>query len=102
MQTEGYCPGTLDFKAIRQKTGAFADLDEEIEIIGFVNCGGCPGKKALSQAKKLIKRGADTIIFTSCIQRGTPKREACPYAQEMKEQITQELGKKVRILDFSH
>ena len=23
MQTEDYCPGTADFKAIREKTGAF-------------------------------------------------------------------------------
>lgn len=45
MQTEDYCPGTADFKAIKEKLGVFSDIDEEIEIIGFINCGGCPGKR---------------------------------------------------------
>ncbi len=45
MQTEDYCPGTTDFKAIREKTGVFEGVEEEIELIGFINCGGCPGKK---------------------------------------------------------
>jgi len=47
MQTEDYCPGTADFKAIRNKTGIFENVDEDIEIIGFINCGGCPGKKSI-------------------------------------------------------
>lgn len=42
MQTEDFCPGTADFKSIQKRVGAFADIEEEIEIIGFVNCGGCP------------------------------------------------------------
>lgn len=42
MQTEDYCPGTADFKAIKEKSGVFSDIDEEIEIIGFISCGGCP------------------------------------------------------------
>ncbi len=47
MQTEDYCPGTTDFKVIREKSGAFADIQEDIEIVGFINCGGCPAKKAV-------------------------------------------------------
>ena len=31
MQTEDFCPGTSDFKAIREKTGAFEGIDENIE-----------------------------------------------------------------------
>ena len=46
MQTEDYCPGTTDFKAIREKTGVFEGVEEEIALIGFIKCGGCPGKKA--------------------------------------------------------
>ena len=37
MQTEDYCPGTTDFKVIRERKGAFAGITEEIEIIGFCN-----------------------------------------------------------------
>ena len=31
MQTEDYCPGTTDFRAIREKTGVFAGVEEDIE-----------------------------------------------------------------------
>jgi hypothetical protein len=47
MQTEDYCPGTTDFKMIREKKGGFENIKEDIEIVGFINCGGCPGKKAV-------------------------------------------------------
>ena len=40
MQTEDYCPGTTDFKFIREKKGAFEGVEGDIEIIGFINCGG--------------------------------------------------------------
>lgn len=69
MQTEDYCPGTTDFKMINNRMGAFQDVVEDIEIIGFVNCGGCPGKKAVLRAKELVKRGADTLVFASCMAR---------------------------------
>ena len=35
MQTEDYCPGTSDFKAIKAKTGVFEGVSEDIEIIGY-------------------------------------------------------------------
>lgn len=38
MQTEDYCPGTSDFKAIRERKGAFKDThQEDIGIIVRVN-----------------------------------------------------------------
>ena len=46
-QTEDYCPGSGCFKAVGNRKGAFAEANEDIEIIGFANCGGCPGKKAV-------------------------------------------------------
>ena len=46
MQTEDFCPGTTDFKVIHEKRGAFENAEGTIEIIGFINCGGCPGKKS--------------------------------------------------------
>ena len=67
MQTEDFCPGTTDFRMIREKKGAFEGVEEDIEIIGFINCGGCPGKKAVLRARELVNRGADSIAFASCI-----------------------------------
>lgn len=102
MQIEDFCPGTGDFKAIRNKTGVFADVEEEIEIVGFTNCGGCPGKKAVLRARELVKRGADTIAFASCIQKGTPIGYPCPFAKKMKSIIENDLGDSVRLLDYTH
>ena len=81
MQTEDFCSGTTDFKMVREHAGAFADVpaDEPIDIVGFCNCGGCPGKKAVLRARKLVERGADTIVFASCIQKGNPIGYPCPF-----------------------
>ena len=46
MQTEDYCPGSRDFRTIRERKGAFMGEDD-IQLVGFINCGGCPGKKAV-------------------------------------------------------
>lgn len=102
MQTEDYCPGTTDFRAIREKTGVFAGVEENIEIVGFTNCGGCPGKRAFLRAKELVKRGADTIAFASCIRKGTPIGYPCPFADKMKELVARGAGEGVRLLDYTH
>ena len=101
MQTEDYCPGVADFKAIREHTGSFQGEDN-IEIVGFINCGGCPGKKAVLRARLLVGQGADTIAFASCIQKGTPIGYPCPFAKKMKELVQKEVGDSVRILDYTH
>lgn len=102
MQTEDFCPGTNDFKMIRERKGGFAGIEENIEIIGFINCGGCPAKKAVFRARELVKRGADTIAFASCIQKGTPIGYPCPFAQKMKSLIQKDLGDSIRIIDATH
>ncbi len=102
MQTEDYCPGTTDFRVIRERKGAFAGITEEIEIIGFCNCGGCPGKKSVLRARELVRRGADTIAFASCIQKGTPLGYPCPFAKKMKTIIENELPESIRFLDYTH
>ena len=102
MQTEDFCPGTTDFRMIREKKGAFEGVEEDIEIIGFINCGGCPGKKAVLRARELVHRGADSIAFASCIQKGTPIGYACPFAKRMKDVIQNDLGDGIRLIDYTH
>ncbi len=102
MQTEDYCPGTKDFQVIRDKQGAFAEVAEDIEIVGFTNCGGCPAKKSILRARELVRRGAEAIAFASCIQKGTPIGYPCPFAKKMKELIQRDLGDKVRFFDYTH
>lgn len=91
MQTENYCPGNRDFKAIRERKGAFSDVDD-IELVDFINCGGCPGKKAVLRAKSLVSQGADTIAFASCIQKGTLIGYPYPFAKRMKDLVQNAVG----------
>lgn len=102
MQTEDFCPGTMDFKMIAERKGAFEDVTEPIEIVGFINCGGCPGKKSVLRVRELVKRGADTIALASCITRGNPIGYACPHAEKMLELVKKEAGEAVNVLDFTH
>ena len=44
MQTEDYCPGSRDFRTIRERKGAF-EGEDDIQLVGFINCGGCLGKR---------------------------------------------------------
>ena len=75
---------------------------EQIEIVGFISCGGCPGKKTVLRAKELVKRGADTIAFASCIKKGTPIGFPCPFAKKMMEAVSNAVGEDVEILDYTH
>ena len=88
MQTEDYCPGTADFRAVSQKTGAFAE-------------SGCPGKKTVLRVRELVRRGADAIALASCISKGTPIGYPCPFAQKMKELIARE-APDIRIIEYTH
>lgn len=31
------------FKAINEKAGSFKSIEDEIEVVGILGCGGCPG-----------------------------------------------------------
>ena len=87
---------------MREKTGAFAGTEEEIVLIGFANCGGCPGKRAVLRTRELVRRGADTIAFASCISKGTPIGYPCPFAKRMRDLVQKEVGDSVRILEYTH
>jgi len=102
MQTEDMCPGTTDFIVMREKKGAFEDVEGDIELIGVNTCGGCPGKKAVTRAARMVRWGADTIVLASCITKGTPVGFSCPHAQAIKEAIVKRLGDSVRIIDYTH
>ena len=102
MQTEDMCPATTDLKVIKEKKCAFEGVEGEIEIIGINTCGGCPGKKAVTRAAEMVKRGADTIALASCITKGNPIGFACPHATVMKEAMEKKLGPDIEIIDYTH
>ena len=102
LQTEDMCPATTCFKVMNTKKLAFEGITEDIEIIGVNTCGGCPGKKAVTRAAEMVKRGADTIVLASCITKGTPIGFPCPNAERMKAAIEKKVGHAINIIDYTH
>jgi predicted metal-binding protein len=100
-QTEDMCPGTTDFKVASQGKLAFEHIGP-VEIVGFVSCGGCPGKRAVVRAKMMVDRGAEIIAFASCISKGNPIGFPCPHYTIMKAAIVKMIGTDIEIIDYTH
>ena len=100
-QTEDMCPGTTCLKVATRGKLAFEEFGE-CEIIGFITCGGCPGKRAVPRAQMLVDRGAEIIAFATCVFKGTPIGFSCPFAETMKEAIRRKVGEDIKIIDYTH
>ena len=100
-QTEDICPGTTDFKVAPLGELGFESIGPA-ENIGFVSCGGCPGKRAVARAKVMVDRGAEAIAFASCISRGNPIGMACPHYALMEAAIAKKLGPDIPLLSYTH
>ena len=100
-QTEDMCPGITDFKVAASGTCAFEETGP-VEIVGFVSCGGCPGKRAVSRAKMMVDRGAEVIVFASCMRNGNPIGFPCPHFDMIKDAVGKALGSRARVIDWTH
>lgn len=99
--TEDLCPGAMDFKIAGEGTFAFAETGP-VEIVGFLSCGGCCGKKAVARAGMMVDRGAEVIVFTSCMKMGKPIGFPCPHFAAIREAVARKLGPDIRIIDWTH
>lgn len=99
--TEDMCPGSTDFKVAREGEGAFAETGP-VEIVGFLSCGGCSGKKAITRARMLVERGAEAIAFASCMKNGNPIGSPCPHFAAIKGTVEKRLDPSIKIIDWTH
>jgi predicted metal-binding protein len=100
-QTEDMCPGTADFKVAYEGKITFAETGPA-KIVGFVSCGGCPCKRAVSRAMMMIERGAEAIVLASCISKGNPINFPCPHYEEMKKSIAEKILPGKKIIEWTH
>jgi len=100
-QTEDICSGTHDFKVVSQGSKAFEELGPA-EVVGFVSCGGCPGKRAVTRAKVMVSRGLDVIAFASCISKGNPIEFRCPHYASIKDSVTKAVGSDIQFIEYTH
>lgn len=100
-QTEDMCPGNTDFKVAKEGKMAFESTGP-VEVIGFVSCGGCPGKRAVTRGKLMVDRGADAIVIASCISKGNPIGYPCPHYEHIKNALKKKLGTEITLIEWTH
>ncbi len=100
-QTEDMCPGTSDFKVASAGTLGFEHLGP-VKIVGFVTCGGCPGKRAVARAKLMVDRGAEVIALASCISKGNPIGFPCPHFEAIRNAVAAKIGPDIELIEYTH
>ncbi len=89
------CNGGKCFRAVREREGAFKKyIGEEVEVIGYSTCGGCPGGNIEYVAAGMKNYGVDAIHFATGLLAGYPP---CPHIDVFKDHIEKNIGVKVEI-----
>ncbi|MBN2363832.1 CGGC domain-containing protein [candidate division WOR-3 bacterium] len=80
------CGGGKCLRAMRERVGGFScyPKDEELQLVGFANCGGCPGGNVEYVPEEMIKNGVDVIHLATGLVVGYPP---CPRMNLFKEYI---------------
>lgn len=77
--------------------------NEEEQEKGFNTCGGCPGKRAVTRAAEMVKRGADKIVLALLYYERKSNwffRPACTSNQ--RSHCKKKLGESIKIIDYAH
>ena len=84
------CAGGKCLRALRNREGAFARYrGEEVELVGYTSCGGCPGGNVEYSPAEMKKNGAEAIHLATGLVVGYPP---CPHIRKFKEFIEAAYG----------
>jgi len=87
------CAGGKCFRALRNREGGFSIYkNQDLEVVGFTTCGGCPGGNIEYAPEEMKKNGAQVIHFATGFVVGYPP---CPYIKYFKDYIEKRFGLKV-------
>lgn len=80
------CGGGKCFRAIREHEGGFSiyPKDEELVLVGYSYCGGCPGGNIEYVPQEMINNGAEVIHLATGLVVGYPP---CPRIKQFREFI---------------
>ena len=80
------CGGGKCFRSVRERAGAFSAYaeEEELEVVGFTSCGGCPGGNIEYVPEEMIDNGAEAIHLATGFVVGYPP---CPYIDYFKDSV---------------
>jgi len=84
------CAGGKCLRSLRQREGAFARYrDDEVELVGYTTCDGCPGGNVEYAPEEMKKNGADVIHLATGLVVGYPP---CPYLDHFRRFIPEKYG----------
>lgn len=84
------CAGGKCFRSLRERVGAFKRYEgEEVEVVGYTTCGGCPGGNIETAPEEMKENGAEVIHLATGLLVGYPP---CPYIDHFKNFIENKFG----------
>ena len=88
------CTGGKCFRSMKNREGAFSiyGKDENVEIVGYTSCGGCPGGNIEYTPEEMIKNEVDVIHLATGMVVGYPP---CKNINHFKNFIQDKYGVKV-------
>ncbi len=87
------CAGGKCFRALHNREGAFSQYaDQEVELVGYTTCNGCPGGNIEYTGDEMVKNGAQVIHLATGMLVGYPP---CPRIDTFKNYLQTKYGVKV-------
>ena len=87
------CAGGKCFRSLHEREGGFARYkDEEVELVGFTTCGGCPGGNVEYAPEEMKNNGAEVVHLATGLVVGYPP---CPHLDYFREFIPAKYGMEV-------
>jgi predicted metal-binding protein len=87
------CAGGKCFRALRERAGAFSVYaGQEVEVVGFTTCGGCPGGNLEDAPDEMKRNGAEVVHLATGFLVGYPP---CPHLEHFLEMVPAKFGLRV-------
>lgn len=89
------CAGGKCLRSLREREGAFARYrGEEVELVGYTTCGGCPGGNVEDAPAEMKRNGAEIVHLATGLVVGYPP---CPRLHDFCAFIPAKYGLEVVI-----
>ncbi len=84
------CAGGKCLRSLRNREGAFSRYEgEDVELVGYTTCGGCPGGNIEYAPEEMKNNGAEVVHLATGFVVGYPP---CPHLEDFLEFIPAKYG----------
>lgn len=84
------CAGGKCLRSLKERVGGFARYEgEDVELVGYTSCGGCPGGNVEYAPEEMKRNGAEVVHLATGFVVGYPP---CPHLDHFREFIPLKYG----------